>query len=104
MCKSVWAISILVGQNKLLNWFTLFSVICTLSQWWMLTLKRNDCSNNEVNVPTSNPCQLKAQATARVSGKFLCSWLYRGNIPNMVTSHSSRYEHKSEQTVASKMG
>lgn len=30
----------------------------------MLTLKRNDCSNNEVNVPTSNPCQLKAQATA----------------------------------------
>lgn len=64
MCKSVWAISILVGQNKLLNWFTLFSVICTLSQWWILTLKMNDCSNNEVNVPTSNPCQLKAQATA----------------------------------------
>lgn len=30
----------------------------------MLTLKRNDCSNNEVNVPTSNPYQLKAQATA----------------------------------------
>lgn len=70
----------------------------------MLTLKRNDCSNNEVNVPTSNPCQLKAQATAlntEFQAVFLCSWLYRGNIPNMV---SSRYEHKSEQTVASKMG
>lgn len=66
----------------------------------MLTLKRNDCSNNEVNVPTSNPYQLKAQATA-LNTEFQAVFCALGYI-EVISLVSSRYEHKSEQTVASK--
>lgn len=43
--------------------YTLFSVICTMLQWWMLTLIIATVSNNEVSVNTSSGFEPKAQSS-----------------------------------------